>query len=380
MSTIKPLSSDEKIVTVIACIIGVASFSFFQKSCSSFKTKGLQNTPISSTSVAEQEIEAPVVAEALESKTSTSNKSYSAPVNQEKAAYNPRQNFQTFETPQTAVKTTESEIAESIAISQSFVEKAKITTTEPDLVKVIEKPIIPQAPSIPKAEHDQQISALANEIQKLKETIAGHSQEKLQLTQQSQKIDLLTKNLTRLQTQNQSLSQKIEQKKKEAEAKISVPERTEPQPKAAFANSAKDLRMQSQHLFKKLEEIDPLQGEALEKAYRDIKDEFNSTSQGKINFASGQFSVSESGAQKISEIASKSSNKSHFLIVGFADQSGSAAGNKNLSSKRAQSVMQELSQHIPSERIQSIYLGQTSRFGSREKNRVVEIWELLQSQ
>lgn|GEM_PF-4968487 len=183
--------------------------------------------------------------------------------------------------------------------------------------------------------------------------------------------------ISKLETSLRALHAENDKLKKEAKKDIAVLVKPAEPAVPTFASSADNLADSEGSLFKILQEIDSLSGAALEKKYAEIKEQVNAQSQSRIGFESGKSDVSSAEAPKLAKVAASATDGSRFLIVGYADQSGSAKANRKLSSARAQAVASYLSSKVPGDRIQSIYLGQTARFGEKANNRVVEVWEIL---
>ena len=144
----------------------------------------------------------------------------------------------------------------------------------------------------------------------------------------------------------------------------------------AFAESDDDLDESRRSLVNAIREMDPLSGDALDSRYQELESELGTKSAGRINFVSGSSKANDTELTKIDKLVTDSKDDSQFLIVGFADKSGSAAGNRRLSSNRAKFVAEQLGKKVGNGRVQAIYLGQTARFGRSAENRVVEIWEV----
>ena len=144
----------------------------------------------------------------------------------------------------------------------------------------------------------------------------------------------------------------------------------------AFAQSDEDLDQSRLTLVNAIRDMDPLSGDALATRYKELEAELGTKSAGRVHFVSGSSQADEAEVAKIEKLATTSATNSQFLIVGFADRSGSAAGNRRLSSKRAKFVAEQLGQKVGNSRVQAIYIGQTARFGPSAENRVVEIWQI----
>ena len=148
-------------------------------------------------------------------------------------------------------------------------------------------------------------------------------------------------------------------------------------PKApAFAQSDEDLDQSRRSLVNAIRDMDPLSGDTLATRYKELESELGTTSAGRVRFVSGSSKASEAELEKVTKLADTAKADSQFLIVGFADRSGSTEGNRKLSSARAKFVAEQLGNKVGYARVQAIYIGQTARFGKSSENRVVEIWEI----
>ena len=142
-----------------------------------------------------------------------------------------------------------------------------------------------------------------------------------------------------------------------------------------FVDSTEALPQTAKALFTDLKKLEGKSQAEIEKVYQALKTNHKASSLGKITFASGKAGISPPDLEKIKEIASSSNDNAYFLVVGFADNSGNTTSNKTLSSKRSTNVAKELNKQKKGfQAAQAVYLGQTTRFGEPEKNRVVEIW------
>ncbi len=151
---------------------------------------------------------------------------------------------------------------------------------------------------------------------------------------------------------------------------------TEKKQAPAFAQSDDDLDQSRRVLVEAIREMDALSGEQLDSRYQELASKRGIKSSGRIRFQSGSSQAAGVELEKIAQIAKASPAHSQFLIVGFADRSGSASGNRRLSSQRAKFVAEQLGKDVGFGRVQAIYIGQTARFGPAAENRVVEIWQI----
>lgn len=144
-----------------------------------------------------------------------------------------------------------------------------------------------------------------------------------------------------------------------------------------FVESSEALPTSAKNLFDDLKKLEGKPQTDNEKAYKTIQKQHKATSLMRIQFASGKAEISAADIAKIKEVSNKSSQNAYFLVVGFADNTGSADANKILSSKRSTNVAKELNNLKKGfQAAQAVYLGQTTRFGEPEQNRVVEIWRI----
>ena len=144
-----------------------------------------------------------------------------------------------------------------------------------------------------------------------------------------------------------------------------------------FAESADDLPKSAQGLLGDLNKLEGKSAAEVQAAYEEYVSKHGATARKRIKFSTGSSSVSEADKAEIAQLTQAAGKNAFFLIVGYADQQGSAAGNKKLSSARSVSVAKELGASAKGfQSTQAVYLGQTARFGPSSENRVVEIWEI----
>ncbi len=183
---------------------------------------------------------------------------------------------------------------------------------------------------------------------------------------------ILTQSLTQLKVKNQQLQAK-DQRIKTLLANIN-------QLKAAnnvFVRSADQLPKNAQGLFADLKTLEGKSQNEINAAYSNYLNKYGATAKARIKFATGSSNVSAADLAKIKALTAAAGENAYFLIVGYADLTGSAASNQKLSSKRATSVAKELGKVSKGfQAAQAVYLGQTGRFGPASENRVVEIWQI----
>ena len=147
--------------------------------------------------------------------------------------------------------------------------------------------------------------------------------------------------------------------------------------KNLFATNLEELAPSAQDLVQQLGEYTGEKPEDLVQLYSDLKTSENSNRKLVINFESGISGISEEYQSKIQEMLVTTKPDSYFVAIGYADTVGTATKNKALSSKRATKVVESMKPLMQETQfIQAYYLGQTTRFGEPEFNRVVEIWEI----
>ena len=147
--------------------------------------------------------------------------------------------------------------------------------------------------------------------------------------------------------------------------------------KNVFVESANDLPQAAQRLFADLKTLEGKSQDEVDAVYAQYVSKHGALAKKRIKFSSGSSSLSDNDRKEIAQLTSGAGNNAYFFIVGYADQSGDAAGNKKLSSARSTSVAKELGVSAKGfQSAQAVYLGQTDRFGAPSENRVVEIWEI----
>ena len=149
---------------------------------------------------------------------------------------------------------------------------------------------------------------------------------------------------------------------------------------SSFAESEADLDDARKNLVLAIRDMESLRGSDLDSRYKELESSLKANSLARINFSSGKSDLKSSEAAKIVALAQKVNPDSKFLIAGFADMSGTKAGNATLSSARAKVAANSLGEKVGYDKVSAIYLGQTARFGKKSENRVVEIWELKASE
>ena len=122
------------------------------------------------------------------------------------------------------------------------------------------------------------------------------------------------------------------------------------------------------------EGLDP---EALKAAKEKLTKELGARSLGRVKFGSGSAHVGNDDLDALKIAVADTSDYALLLAVGFADTGGDEELNRELGSLRARNAADSLQGLIRrGQLVESVYLGETSRFGAKAENRVVEVWEL----
>ncbi len=122
------------------------------------------------------------------------------------------------------------------------------------------------------------------------------------------------------------------------------------------------------------EELTP---DELEAARARLRAELGARSLVRVKFGSGSAHVGTDDLDALRIALTDTSDFSLILAVGFADTGGDEELNRELGSLRAQNTADSLQGIIRrGQLVESIYLGETARFGAKAENRVVEVWEL----
>lgn len=97
----------------------------------------------------------------------------------------------------------------------------------------------------------------------------------------------------------------------------------------------------------------------------------------RIKFGNGSAFVGSDDLDALKIATADTQEYSLLLAVGFADTGGDAELNRELGSLRAQNAAVALRGLLRrGQMVESVYLGETERFGERAENRTVEVWEL----
>lgn len=234
-----------------------------------------------------------------------------------------------------------------------------------------------------KAESETSITALSEEITKLKESGAGSNSELQNVkgrlkglrdsnSKLSADLDAL-KSSSLIQEKNQDgVITSLQQKLKAAKTSLGGFRAN-----AAFASSANELSEPSKNLYNKLKQINTSNAAEQVAHYATIKSNLNATLMTRVKFGTGKMDVNEASKAKIDTVINSLKANDEILVVGYASMQGNKATNEKLSSKRATAVTKEVFSSLEGDnKLQALYLGETSRFGSLLENQCVEVWQI----
>lgn len=120
-----------------------------------------------------------------------------------------------------------------------------------------------------------------------------------------------------------------------------------------------------------------LEGDAFIVAQEKLARDLGARSLVRVKFGSGSANVGNDDLDAIRIALEDSKDYSLILAVGFADTGGDEELNRELGSQRARNTAESMRSFIRrGQLVESVYLGETSRFGPRAENRTVEVWEL----
>jgi|GEM_PF-3085610 len=171
--------------------------------------------------------------------------------------------------------------------------------------------------------------------------------------------------------------------KEAAEAKLAAAnKRAEDQPsKPQFVESADDLLPKAGALYKGLRGAHLGEGQVpaganFEAKYDTLKATHGASLRRRVLFATGATGLDPKTAVDIGSLADGAQD-SVYLIVGYADTTGTAEVNRRISRERSLSVAQALlNKGVKSKAVQAVFLGSTNKFGDLPKNRCVEVWQI----
>lgn len=120
-----------------------------------------------------------------------------------------------------------------------------------------------------------------------------------------------------------------------------------------------------------------LEPDALEAARAKLKVELGARPLVRVKFGSGSAHVGSDDLDALKIAIADTKDYALLLAVGFADTGGDEELNRELGSLRARNTADSLQGLIRrGQMVESVYLGETARFGPKAENRVVEVWEL----
>lgn len=124
-------------------------------------------------------------------------------------------------------------------------------------------------------------------------------------------------------------------------------------------------------------EWEGLNGDQLEAARQKLTRELGAKALTRVKFGSGSANVDSDDLDAIRIALADTNDYSLILAVGFADTGGDEELNRELGSLRARNAADNMQGLIRrGQQVESVYLGETARFGAKAENRTVEIWEL----
>ena len=140
---------------------------------------------------------------------------------------------------------------------------------------------------------------------------------------------------------------------------------------------AEGLTPRAREVCSKILAWEGLNPEELEAARERLRLELGARSLIRVKFGSGSAFVGNDDLDAFKVAIADTQDYSLLLAVGFADTGGDEELNRELGSLRARNSADSLqTMQRRGQLVESVYLGETERFGARAENRVVEIWEL----
>jgi len=146
-----------------------------------------------------------------------------------------------------------------------------------------------------------------------------------------------------------------------------------------YVEDSANLAPVASALFAELQQLEGSTPEELRAAYAKIGQTVNARRVELVAFASGSSQVDVGRYGKITQEVASANDKSFFLVVGYASETGDPTSNRSLSARRATTVASIAnSSKRPGQRVQAVYLGQTDRFSPTAfaKNQICEVWEI----
>lgn len=146
-----------------------------------------------------------------------------------------------------------------------------------------------------------------------------------------------------------------------------------------FAASENELLKEAVALFQALRKLEGVSEQELAAAYSRFGAELRSEVLDTCEFATGSSDVRPDLESRLRLLPGETPEDAMLFVVGYASETGNVNGNRKLSSDRATAVARILDTiKRPTQRVQAVYLGQTSRFSATtpEQNQRVEIWQI----
>jgi outer membrane protein OmpA-like peptidoglycan-associated protein len=142
-------------------------------------------------------------------------------------------------------------------------------------------------------------------------------------------------------------------------------------------NIAPGLTPRARLVCEKILQWEGLPEGELEAAREGLARELGARALVRIEFGKGSALVRDDAQDVIRVALTDTEEYSLLLAVGFADIGGDKELNRELGTLRAQNAADAMRARTQrGQLVESVYLGETERFGPREENRTVEIWEL----
>ncbi|MCF7731238.1 MAG: hypothetical protein K9N23_06105, partial [Akkermansiaceae bacterium] len=150
-----------------------------------------------------------------------------------------------------------------------------------------------------------------------------------------------------------------------------------------FAKSENELLPEAVKLFQTLRKLETQTDLQITKAYSEIGAELGAEVVKTLHFPTGIAKMNPADEEPVRQLLANVPDGDMLFVVGYASVTGNVNGNRTLSSDRATGVAELLTAaKRPGQLVQAVYLGQTSRFGSRppEQNQCCEVWRIRKKQ
>ncbi|MEP2775247.1 MAG: OmpA family protein [Luteolibacter sp.] len=147
-----------------------------------------------------------------------------------------------------------------------------------------------------------------------------------------------------------------------------------------FARSENELLPDAVELFKRLRTLEGMKDSDINTEYSKLGGDLGANVLHTLEFSTGSSELSSQDMAQLEHIVSDDvPDGDLILIVGYASTTGDAQKNETLSSARATAAAEHFaSRKRAGQKVQAVYLGQTSRFSSRipERNQICEVWRI----